>query len=278
MLNRLFMILIITLSFTANVQAAGLFDVMSGAHARANTKTPRIKVLIVENSDGVMLETKGKYNIYNPHDNTKLGTRFMGKSYLVQPLLGGIKWGEEFPGVYQLKIVPDEQRITTVIDGVEYRGTIYVYDVNGRISIVNEVALEDYVNSLMSVQIRQAQSPEAMNAIAIVERTKAMNFVSTSTNPFWDVRARDVDYHGYALTGRVNGVEQAINDTRYMIISKSNDKIEPINVGWAFGSKSNAATLSVDEAEDMAHKGMHAAQIISKSFPNTSLQTVREGI
>lgn len=264
---------------------AGMWEKMRPNIFKEPATIPTMKVLVVHDADAVVVEVKGKYNIYDPFKQERLGTRFVGKSNLIQPLAGGLKWGEEFPGVYQIAIVPDEQKITTVVDGIEYRGKIFIYDIGGAISIVNEVDLEDYLNSILALQFKESRSVEALAAVAIVERTHALYQSMHPKNPYWHVRAEDVDYNGYAITNRGNDIEKALSSTRYIVMSATEGEklFNPFAAKWSPGSpaiksgkESQGAVLALGEAEAQAQKGMHAAQILSKTYPEASLVYVKD--
>jgi stage II sporulation protein D len=265
----------LTLCCLAGAGQAGVWDKVQSTFGINQPKPPMIKVLIVSNKDAVILEVKGQYNIKDPNTDSRLGTRFMGKGHLIQPTLGGLKWGEEFPGVYQIAIIPDDQHISTVVDGIEYRGNIYVYDIKGKLSVVNEVDLEDYLSSVLAYEFREDYNPEAMAAVAIVERTNALFQSYSKANSYWNVKAEDVDYEGHGVTGRNNNVDQAIASTRYMVMSQNGQKaVTPFPATWSYGAQQSSSIpmLSIDEADAMASKGSNAGQILSKKFPNTSLQ------
>ncbi len=271
MLIRVLMIFLSICTLTCSAEAR-VWDRVKSIFSQKDP-IPAIKVLVVENEDGIILEVKGKYNIFDPYTGSRLGTRFVGKGHLIQSMAGGLKWGEEFPGVYQIQITPDDPRITTVVDGIEYRGSIYIYDIKGRISVVNEVPLEDYINSVLALEFKEPLSPEAMASIAIIERTKAMYQATHAPNSYWHVRAKTVGYEGNAVVGRSNGVDQAVATTRYMVMTRGGKgSIETFPAKWSTTGSSQGTVLSVDDAEGMSAKGKHAAEILSKAFPNTSLQ------
>jgi hypothetical protein len=238
-------------------------------------KPPTIKVLVVHDVDGVLLEVKGKYNIIDPYKNERLGTRFVGKSNLIQALTGGLKWGEEFPGVYQIEILPDNNTVTTVIDGIEYKGNVFIYDIGGSISIVNEVDIEDFLSSTLALQFDKALSKEAMAAAAIAARTDAYHKATTASNLYWHVEANKVGYLGNGVAHRPNGVDDALAATRYMVMSKTS-KYEgdvtpfPVNVATA----DRVTGFSPEEADKSAQKGENAAKILAKKFPNTSIELI----
>jgi stage II sporulation protein D len=268
----------LTLSATSASLQAGIWDTVKSVFVTPEeVKPPSIRVLIARDADGALLEVKGPYNIYDPYKNERLGTRFVGKSNLIQPLLGGLKWGEEFPGTYQLVIVPDNQDVTTVVDGIEYRGLIYVYDVGGNISIVNEVDIEDYVNSILSVQFTKPLAKEAMAAAAIAARTDAYHQALSTSNPYWQVDGKATDYLGVGVTQRANGVEQAVAETRYMVMSRTSGYEKTVTpfpvelIGRSKPATKGVSGLSLDLANNMAEKGHHADKILTKVFPGISI-------
>lgn len=261
-------------SFAASLQA-GIWDsIKSTFVASEKLEPPKIRVLIVHNVDAAVIEVKGKYNIYDPLKNNKLGSYFLGKSNLLQPLSGGLKWGEEFPGVYQINIIPDDPNITTLVDGIEYKGNLYVYDIGGRISIVNEVDIEDYVSSVLGSTIDKPLSEEALAAAAIAARTQAYRSSLTASNPFWHIEAKQSKYQGNGVTGRFKEVEKAIVATRYMVMSQTGayDRVlTPVAV-QIIPSGKVTNSLSLAEAEALAQKGDNAAKILNRTFPNTTIQ------
>lgn len=246
--------------FAATAQG-GIWDSIKSAFVSSEKpKPPMIKVLIAHDIDAAMLEVKGKYNIIDPYKNTRLGTRFVGKAHLIQALAGGLKWGEEFPGTYQIEIIPDDNTVTTVIDGIEYHGNIYIYDIGGTISIVNEVDIEDYLSSILALQYEKPVAEEAMAAAAIAARTDAYYKATNAPNPYWHVDAKKVNYLGNGVAHRKNGVDEALAATRYMVINR-------------VGAYDN---FSIAEADKAAKKGDSAAKILAKSYPNTTIELIHK--
>jgi hypothetical protein len=211
----------------------------------------------------LIVEVKGKYKLYDPHTQEFISTRFIGKRKFMQPLQDGLSWGEEFPGLFQLAIVPDNSKVTTVVDGIEYRGAVVVYDIGGAVSVVNYVDVEDYLNSVLSKQYTQQLPDEELSAIAIAARTNAYYQAMNPSNSYWTIDGRKVGYEGYAVTHSNQAMDKAINSTRYMALFESDN---PIAADWS------KARISLDEAENLAKKGDHAVQILMKAFPQASLK------
>ncbi|MFT4552504.1 MAG: stage II sporulation protein D [Chlamydiales bacterium] len=202
----------------------------------------KIKVLINPLVDGALLEIKGAYNIFNPLNGERLGTRFFKKSRFVQPQGGGLKWGEEFPGIFQVAFVPDDESTTILINGIEYRGSVYVYQIgNDKISVVNEVDIEDYVKSTLGVMLDEPSTPEAMAAISIIARTDAHFQRERNLGKFWHITAKDADYRGFAVTFRHNGVDASVDATKHLVM---NDVVNggPFPARWTENSGGKTAS------------------------------------
>lgn len=281
MIARLMMLLLAIAPLSSSAEA-GLMDGITSLFTKpVPPQPPALNILIVHDQHGVVLEVKGKYQIFDPNTNEHISTRFIGKRKFIQALSDGLKWGEEFPGVHQLLIVPDDKNVTTVVDGIEYRGSIYIYDIGGTISVVNSVDIEDYLASTLPAKFRTPLPEEELAAIAIAARTYAYWMAQNPKNTFWAVSAKQIDYQGNAVTIQSSPIEKAILDTRYMIMSNAESRVgtaTPFPAEWQGVSLTNSensaaviAKISLGEAEEQANKGDHAAQILAKAFPGTSI-------
>ena len=226
---------------------------------------PKIKVLIAKKKPGVLLEVKGKYKVYDPHTKEHISTRFIGKRKYMQPMAQGLKWGEEFPGVYQLMIMPDDARTTTLVDGIEYRGSIYIYDVEGQLSVVNEVEIEDYLSSIMATQTNKETPEEVLGALAIANRTQTYYQAGHPKTSFWDVDGEKMGYEGFAAAQSASLVAKSLQTTKYMVLIENEI---PFDAGWA------KACLSLPDAERLAKQGQTAADILGKAFPGASIKVM----
>lgn len=242
-----------------------------------------IKLLVVHDKPGVVLEVKGQYKIYDPHAGTFISTRFKGKRKYMQAVSDGMKWGEEFPGIHQIMIVPNTLSTTTIVDGIEYKGRIYVYDIGGTISVVNELTLDDYIRSTIAQQYQTTNlSDEAMNAVVIAARTNAYYLVQNPGSQFWTIDARKTGYQGHALITVSPKFEKALERTRNMVLSTEESGVKAFANNWGIGEGNSdamknimASSISVVEADVLAKKGEHAAKILTKAYPNTNIKVLQ---
>lgn len=250
---------------------AGLMNIFTPAKEEKETTPPMIKVLLLSDKPGTIIEVKGRYKIYDPHTDDFVSTRFTGKRKFMQALQDGLKWGEEFPGVHQLIIVPDSPMTTVVVDGTEYQGAIYIYGIEGMIAVVNQIYIEDYLRSILATKYKDALSEETLAAIAIAARTNAYYQSKNSKSPYWDVDGKQVHYNGYSVSGNKSPIENAIIATRYLVLTQysgTDSAAVPFTVQWG-------SPKDVEEAEALSEKGQHAAQILAKAYPNAAIALMR---
>ncbi|NGX58627.1 MAG: hypothetical protein K940chlam3_01535 [Chlamydiae bacterium] len=279
MILRLLITLLICCTTTTSLQA-GIWDRIKSVFVANEEHEPAtIKVLVLHDVPYVDLEVKGTYNLYDPYKNQRVATRFVSKGARIQALSQGLKWGEEFPGVYQLVVVPDHRDVLVSINGRDYRGKFYIYDIGGTLSIVNEIEIEDYLASTMPTKFNRPLNAEALAAAAITERTHSYHVSQYSENHYWDINANDVGYYGHCTENTDPLVVEALGSTRYMVMSKTGiyeGRVTPFPVhlvsGGNEGMYHGMQKVSIDDIEVMARQGDNAAQILSKSFPGSSIE------
>lgn len=284
MIARILMSLLLLLPFTGQLEAVPLINRIQNVFSKEPPPPPpSIKILIANDHDGVILEVKGKYKIYDARDMSFIGTRYQGKRRFLQATHEGIIWGEEFPGIHQIAIIPDEPTTNIIVDGVEFGGSIFVYDLGGTISIVNHLDVEKYLGLTLPSQFQLQLPEEVLNAVAITARTNAYYKAQNSKSPYYDVEASKVNYHGSILGKRSPAIEKAVKDTQYMILNQiGKDKwlVTPFQAYWrpqnggAIISQADYSKITLEEATQLAKRGQDASQILEAAFPDSSIELV----
>lgn len=267
-------------SFTLH---AGLWDSVTGCFKGEESKVPSsVRVLLVHDVPSVNLEVVGTYCLFDPYANVYLSSRFTGKNRPIQALCDGLKWGESFPGLYQLKIQPKSKTTFIVVDKKEYEGSMYVYDVGGTVSLVNEISAENYVREILGNYQSMGLEKETLSALAIVIRTNAYFQAANPKNDFWTVDAQKVSFLG--LVPPCPAIDKAANETRYMVMSRTGiyeRTATPFSV--QFGTFSGGqitkdtviSKISLEEANALAKSGQHAAQILATAFPGSVIMLMK---
>lgn len=234
---------------------------------KRNLAKPTVKVQLLQNSEGALVTVKGPYNVYDPKTGKKLDTCFTPSHYYTFLTTDGLKWGQEFPGVYQLLLCPDKKETTVMIAGTEYKGLAYLYQIQGRLGAVNELSLEDFILSVLSTNIPvEMTSAEALAALAIAIRTEVYDTMAQAKNKYWDLKASSFGYQGSAIERHDSAFTEAVKSTRGMIL-KGNAPIS-----WFLNGKSAAP---IDKIEELAEKGKDARQILSQLVPGSSITILK---
>lgn len=182
-------------------------------------KPPTIKLLLAQESSGLLLEARGSFAVINPANHKKLSSGKKGKRFYLYPHQIGIRWGEDFPGVFQLQIVPTSSETSFLIDGIQYRGAIEVYNIEGTLQVINEVDVETFLKASLSQTLAPDLSPPVLNALAIIARTDTYYSALLNSTSFYHLDAASVGYRGIGLTRQNLAVEHAVEATRYLVMT-----------------------------------------------------------
>ncbi len=280
MLLRLLSLFVALSPFATPLHGADWWDKMTGlwqGQAKEKPAHQTMRILLMKNLDGIQLEVRGKYRLVNPHTNTYITARPVGKNRFLEAKEDGLKWGESFPGLYQLKIEPIDQSTEILLDNVAYPGNLYFYGVEGKIYVVNEIPIEDYIKVSLSPYTNRQLEHETFAALAIAARTNAYLETLHPKNNFWTVDAQKIGYQG--VYPQDQAIEDAVALTRYMVISRTGlyegvatpFPIEFDELTSGKTKESQVSRISLDEANELAKGGNHAAQILNKAFPGITI-------
>jgi len=165
---------------------------------------------------------------------------------MIHELENGLKWGEEFPGIHQIYIKPRSSDTSIFINGVQYAGAVAVFGINGKINIVNDIDIEQFVKSKLTSQFLSPLEPEVLSALAILVRTDAYyHATKANSNSFWHVNAKEIDYQGSALVVQNSTIDRAVESTRHLILLHSeNGQNTPFATTWTEHSAGKTASYA----------------------------------
>ncbi|MDE3045567.1 MAG: hypothetical protein KGJ02_02855 [Verrucomicrobiota bacterium] len=237
----------------------------------SETMSPRnIQVLLEKDAGEALLEVKGPYYIFNPHDGSRITSGLLGKRFMIRELDNGLKWGEEFPGVHQIYIKPRSPETSIFVNGIQYSGAMAIYGVSGVISIINDIDIEDYVQSVLSQQFTNSLEPEVLSALAILARTDAYFHATRSQESFWHVAASESGYQGSALIAANSPIERAVETTKHLILVHPHQGQNlPFATSWTENSAGKTAAyqalfrkdgLAPDRGVDAPHAALARAE------------------
>jgi stage II sporulation protein D len=220
----------------------------TGYERIAEPMAPRnLQILLEKDAESALLEVKGPYTLFNPHDGSKISAGLLGKRFMIHELENGLKWGEEFPGIHQIYIQPRSAETTIFINGLQYGGAVAIYGVLGKINIVNDIDIETYVKATLTSQFPTPLEPEVMSALAILSRTDAY-YNATRANPssYYHITAQEANYQGTALIIANSSIDRAVESTRNLILlhPEGNGRDLPFATTWTEHSAGKTAPYS----------------------------------
>ena len=202
-----------------------------------------IHVLLSQGVSEALLEVRGPFFLFNPHDGTKVSSGLLGKRFMIHSVESGLKWGEEFPGIHQLYLQPRSEETSIFINGIQYAGNIAIYAINDRINIVNDLDIESYVKGLLSSQASAPVESEVLSSLAILARTNAYHAVLKQQDSFWHVSASEIGFLGSGLVAPNSAVERAVDSTRHLILVRpSEGQTLPFAATWTQHSAGKTAS------------------------------------
>lgn len=237
-----------------------------------------VKVLIKDRAEGALIEVRGSYKVSDLAAGNVLSSGYRGRRFYLHPLKDGIKWGESFPGIYQIEITPTSPETTVLVDGLQYRGSIAIYQVDQMIHVVNHVTMDDYLKSTLSADFngKTLKSP-VFDAVAICARTRLCHTLAKHKNRYWHIDAKESNYSGSSTIGLCSDVEKAIDRTKSTIMTYQKNLFQAM---WTENSAGKTASYStIYRKNEPATSGVRLpASLEARNQSKWSLEIAREDL
>lgn len=146
-----------------------------------------VRVSIVQNAVSVSLRVKGRFEVRDMDNN-----RSIYKSKNLKKALVGVSDNRiNFPRIGRgvsrsLQITPLSTGYVSVNKRI-YRGKINLIAGDGRLLVVNELSLEDYLRGVINNEVAHYWPMEALKAQAIIARTYALYQKQFTKNKYFDL-------------------------------------------------------------------------------------------
>lgn len=230
------------------------FAAVSALSGAGDAQGRKVRVLLERDCDSALLEVKGKYAVVRRDTGELLSLGNQGKRFVVYGQQHGLRWGEEYLDVYQIAVIPQSPKTMVYVNGIQYKGAVSVYHrgKSNHLCIVNELGLEDFLKATLPLKLEGSLSQEALAAYTIVERTRvfaALGAPKKNKCP-WDLEASEVNYFGYGSATSAPLLVNAVDATRHMVLEARE------------GGGALPIELSLDQAQQLAEKGLDARQIL----------------
>ncbi len=214
-----------------------LFPVLAPSPARA---AETIRVALVQNAEAVSLASSSGLIIKAPNDDVDANGRITvaaGPSGLV---VDGQRLRSD-----RIEVRGRNGEIT--VNNLTVAGRVTIKRQNGRVSAINEVALEDYVKGVVPSEMSAAWHPEALKAQAVAARTYALYKIRQNGKKDFDVVASTKDQVYKGRAGADGPAGRATDETRGQVLVFQGEPILAAFFSTAAGPTEDALNVwSVD--------------------------------
>lgn len=183
------------------------------------TKPATLKVRLFSSEKGALVEAKGAFDVINTMNGRKLSWGGQGKRFYMYGHDEGIKWGENFLGIFQVTLIPKSEATRFLVNGIEYPGAIEVYNAQNKLVVINELTVEDFLKAHLAPQISHDYNLSTYEALAIAMRTHYYHLAEKNGGSFWHLDAKEIGYNGSGLNLQNLKLEAGILGTKYVVMN-----------------------------------------------------------
>ncbi len=142
----------------------------------------------------------------------------------------------------QLRIETNDKR-GIWLGNRRYRGELKVFHGTSGLAVVNHLAIEDYLKSVVGSEMPKSWPIEALKAQAVAARTYALK--QYGKKPHFDVRATVVNQKYLGIESETKSTRRAVNSTRSLVLLHQGRLIDAV-----FHSSSGGLTAASSEVWD----------------------------
>jgi SpoIID/LytB domain protein len=187
----------------------------------ANHPYKKVKVLLAKDQEGALIETRGPCYLFDLKKEKNIKSMPQQKRYYLRLDSDGLYWGEKFFNVTNMAFIPNDEKSSVLVNGVQYKGAVLVFGFQDNLTLINVLDIEDYLTSILSDKQKSPLEFEAMCALAIALRTNVLHSIFEHVQDSYHVDAKESEYKGYAITHQKIDIEEAILKTKSLVMQST---------------------------------------------------------
>ncbi len=186
-----------------------------------------------------------------------------------------------------------------------YRGRLIIQNRNGRLTVINDVDIENYLKGVIPSEMPTSWDVEAHKAQAIAARSYALANLGKRANKGYDLddTPKDQAYGGASAENK--GTTKAVNDTRGIVLThnqkiisafytaSAGGKTKTANAAWGgnvpylrsvpsydghVGRRGHGVGMSQHGANNLAKQGYNAYQILKYFYKDVNFARLKSEI
>ena len=179
-----------------------------------------IKIGLIDSADSVVVGTSTKGMIINPKTNTRIYETIGMKAYELKAYKSGIgiKIGKDYYDLDSSYVVLRPESGFVSAKNRWYRGILMIYNLNGKLVVVNKVDIEDYIKGVVPSEMPSSWNIEAHKAQAIAARSYALANLGKRASRGYDLKDTPEDQAYGGATAEKARTNKAVEDTKEIVL------------------------------------------------------------
>lgn len=242
--------------------------------APSQSRSPEVRVAVVDKQGQVKIGVSANVQITDDRGHI-LGTLPAHQAVTLQAGGQGFTgWGTPLPTSIWLN--PGSQGLVYV-DGQWYRGKMRIINLNGQITAINQLELEQYLVAVVGAEVYPSWPLHTLKAQAIAARSYALAQMFRPASRFFDLgnTQRWQVYRG--IRDEWNTTQAAVQSTRGIVLTHSGRVMVSMYAATddivrdVFGGRG----MSQTGAYELGKKGYSYLQILGNYYPGASLSQMQ---
>jgi stage II sporulation protein D len=210
-----------------------------------------VRIGLVEDGSSVNMSCEGSYYFYEINS---------GKRTDIQPLNDYLLKGDgdriAFDGETlqsPVRIVTDSPNSKIRINGRRFRDNMLLSCKNGKLTVINELGLEDYIRGILPQEVNPAWHEEALKAQAVCSRTYALRNLRKHTKQGFDLCNKTHCQVFGGMESETERTNKAVDDTRGEVLTFNGELASTLFHACCSGHTENPNNVWAWEAEAPAY-------------------------
>lgn len=180
----------------------------------------KIGLLTEVNQAGIGTDIPGR--LISVYSNKTVMTTNALKGYILVPYKSDIavsKDGEVYPlGADSVVLKTDNEGFVSA-KGRWYRGKLMIKNINGKLTVINDVSLEDYLRGVVPAEMPPSWEFEALKAQAIAARSYALANLGKQSRYGYDLKDNTEDQAYGGASSETNRTNKAVAETEGLVLT-----------------------------------------------------------
>ena len=182
-----------------------------------------IKIGLIDSANSVYVGTSTKGMIINPTNNKLIYTTTGMKAYELRAYKSsiGIKINNDYYDLNSNYVVLRPEIGETGFVSAKnkwYRGLLMIYNMNGKLVVVNKVDIEDYLRGVVPSEMPASWNIEAHKAQAIAARSYALANLGKHSSRGYDLKDTPEDQAYGGASAEKPRTNKAVEDTKEIVL------------------------------------------------------------